>query len=125
MDSHAGTHRRPCVFLFEIPTEPFSAAMHFSLHHRSRNPSRRSLRRSRNCTDLPAYCTGDWDAARASVEILADLEAAVRSSRPWISDERSRRGASAGRHVAKNFDEVARPKKPRRAALIENQFVYS
>jgi glyoxylase-like metal-dependent hydrolase (beta-lactamase superfamily II) len=63
----------------------------------------------------PAYYTSDWDAAKASVEVLADLKPHVLA--PGHGSPMS--GADvpdALESLAKNFDEVARPHKDRHAA---------
>lgn len=63
----------------------------------------------------PAYYTSDWDAAKASVEILANLKPL--SVAPGHGLAMSGADvASALDDLAKNFDEVARPKSARRAA---------
>lgn len=63
----------------------------------------------------PAYYTSDWDAAKASVELLADLRpvtvAAGHGSPMSGSDV-----ADALDQLARNFDIVARPHGTRRAA---------
>jgi glyoxylase-like metal-dependent hydrolase (beta-lactamase superfamily II) len=63
----------------------------------------------------PAYYTSDWDAAKASVEVLADLR--PQSIAPGHGSPMS--GADvpiALDNLAKNFDEIARPHKDKRAA---------
>jgi glyoxylase-like metal-dependent hydrolase (beta-lactamase superfamily II) len=63
----------------------------------------------------PAYYTSDWDAAKGSVEILANLKplcVAAGDGLPMSGAE----VAPALDELAKNFDELARPKKTRWAA---------
>jgi glyoxylase-like metal-dependent hydrolase (beta-lactamase superfamily II) len=63
----------------------------------------------------PAYYTSDWDAAKASVEILANLKPQCVAPGHGLAMS----GADvepALDDLAKNFDDVARPKKTRRAA---------
>jgi len=63
----------------------------------------------------PAYYTSDWDAAQASVEILANLKPQCVAPGHGLAMS----GADvepALDDLAKNFDDVARPKKTRRAA---------
>jgi glyoxylase-like metal-dependent hydrolase (beta-lactamase superfamily II) len=63
----------------------------------------------------PAYYTSDWDAAKASVEILANLKpfcVAPGHGSPMRGPDL----APALDELANNFDEVARPKNTQRAA---------
>ena len=63
----------------------------------------------------PAYYTSDWDAAKASVEILADFKPLCLAPGHG-SPMRGPEVAPALDELAKNFDVVARPKNTERAA---------
>jgi glyoxylase-like metal-dependent hydrolase (beta-lactamase superfamily II) len=63
----------------------------------------------------PAYYTSDWDAAKASVEILANLKPECVAPGHG-SPMRGTDVASALDELATNFDSVARPRNTRRAA---------
>jgi glyoxylase-like metal-dependent hydrolase (beta-lactamase superfamily II) len=63
----------------------------------------------------PAYYTSDWDAAKASVEVLADLKpqtVAAGHGTPMSGPD----VADALDELARNFDTIARPHHPPRAA---------
>jgi glyoxylase-like metal-dependent hydrolase (beta-lactamase superfamily II) len=64
----------------------------------------------------PAYYTSDWDAARRSVERLAELNPSIVAcghGLPVDGDEAAR----GLRELARNFDEVARPSRGRYAQI--------